>query len=130
MSKSKLKHAVKRGSPKAPLVDRMEEKKKGWTRNVYMYTQQETLDAASMVLHELYGFGPERLKRFGDAFVEKFHEIQQLNREDDKDPKREYSREVFERKMKEAWGPHYCPRDERYSKIYALDDNGRVVIDQ
>lgn len=130
MSKAKLKHAVKRGGNKAPLVDRMQQKKEAWTRNVYLYTQQETLDAASMVLHELYGFGPERLKRFGEAFEEKFHEIQELNREDKNDPKREYSREVFERKMKEAWGPYYCPRDERYSKVYALDENERVVVDQ
>ena len=130
MSKSKLKHAVKRGGNKAPLVDRMQQKKEAWTRNVYMFTQQETLDAASLTLHELYGFGPERLKRFGDAFTKKFHEIQELNRSDKDDPDREYSRAKFEDAMKTAWGPYYCPRNQRYENYYVLDDNGRVVVDQ
>ena len=130
MSKSKLKHAVKRGKQTAPLAERMQEKKKAWTRNVYIFTQQETLDSASLTLHELFGFGPERLKRFGEAFTKKFHEIQQLNREDNDDPDREYSRAKFEEAMKDAWGPYYCPREERYANEYTIDEKGRVVIDQ
>lgn len=127
---SKKKNAVKRGTPKAPLINRMQENKKAWTRNVYLFTQQETLDAASLTLHELYGFGPERLKRFGDAFTEKFHEIQELNRNDSDDPDREYSRQKFEDAMKAAWGPYYAPREERYDFPYILDDKGGAVIDQ
>lgn len=129
MSKSKLKHAVKRGKQTTPLAERMQEKKMAWTRNVYIFTQQETLDAASLTLHELYGFGPERLKRFGEAFSKKFHEIQQLNREDNDDPDREYSRAKFEEAMKDAWGPYYCERDKRYNLDYVLE-NGTAVIDQ
>ena len=131
MSKSKLKHAVKRGTPQPNYQERQEAKKKAWTRNVYLFTQQETLDAASLTLHELYGFGPERLKRFGEAFIQKFHEIQELNREDKDDPDREYSREKFEKAMQEAWGPYYAPREERYDLPYILNDReGGAVIDQ
>lgn len=129
MSKSKMKHAVKRGSQTAPLADRMKEKKIAWTRNVYIFTQQETLDAASLTLHELFGFGPERLKRFGDAFTKKFHEIQELNRNDHDDPDREYSRAKFEEAMKEAWGQYYCERDKRYDLNFEMKD-GTVVVDQ
>ena len=32
--------------------------------------------------------------------------------------------------MKEAWGLYYCPREERYANEYAIDENGRVVVDQ
>lgn len=130
MSKAKMKHAVKRGTPQANYQERQEAKKKAWTRNVYEYTQQETLDAASLVLHELYGFGPERLKRFGEAFVAKFHQIQQLSREDKDDPDREFSRVRFEEAMQEAWGPYYAPREERYNGLYVIDEKGNPVIDQ
>ena len=129
MSKSRMKHAVKRGGQNVPLAERMQEKKKAWTRNVYIFTQQETLDAASLTLHELYGFGPERLKRFGEAFIQKFHEIQALNRSDSDDPNREYSRAKFEEAMKEAWGEYYSPREERYNLDYILED-GKAVVDQ
>lgn len=127
---SKKKNAVKRGTPKAPLINRMQENKKAWTRNVYLFTQQETLDAASLTLHELYGFGPERLKRFGDAFTEKFHEIQELNRNDSDDPDREYSRQKFEEAMQEAWGTYYAPREERYAKDFIMQNTKGPVIDQ
>lgn len=130
MSKAKMKHAVKKGSARAPLAERMAEKKKAWTRNVYMFTQQETLDAASLTLHEIYGFGPDRLKRFGEAFIAKFHEIQELNRNDNDDPDREYSRAKFEEAMKEAWGPYYSPREERYDLQYILDETGKAMVDQ
>lgn len=130
MSKSKLKHAVKRGTPKAPFTDRMKEKKMAWTRNVYMFTQQETLDAASLTLHELYGFGPERLKRFGEAFEKKFHEIQELNREDEDDADRVYSRQKFEDAMKQAWGDYYEPREVRYDMPYMMEGPGKPVVDQ
>ena len=130
MSKSKLKHAVKRGSAKGNYLERQQERKKAWTRNVYAFTQQETLDAASLVLHDLYGFGPERLKRFGEAFLQKFHEIQELNREDSDDPDREYSRAKFEDAMKAAWGQYYDERDVRYNLDFILEAPGKPVIDQ
>lgn len=130
MSKSKLKHAVKRGSGNGTYAERQLEKKQAWTRNVYAFTQQETLDAASLVLHDLYGFGPERLKRFGEAFLVKFREIQELNRSDKDDPDREYSRHKFEEAMKAAWGQYYDPREVRYNKDYVMAAPGRPVVDQ
>ena len=130
MSKSKLKCAVKRNGSKGNYAAQLVQKKKDWTRNVYYYTQQETLDAASLTLHELYGFGPERLKRFGEAFIKKFQEIQELSRSDGDDADRVYSRQKLEDAMKEAWGPYYAPREERYDLPYVLDDSGRAVVDQ
>ena len=130
MSKSKLKHAVKRGAGKGTYLERQTEKKQAWTRNVYAFTQQETLDAASLVLHDLFGLGPERLKRLGDAFVVKFSEIQELNRNDKDDPDRVYSREKFEAAMKAAWGPYYEPREVRYDKHYIMEAPGKPVVDQ
>jgi hypothetical protein len=130
MSKSKLKHAVRRDGGKNSYIDRLEQRKKAWTRNVYLFTQKETLDAASLTLHELYGFGPERLKRFGEAFMAKFHEIQELNRDDSDDPDREYSRQKFEEAMQEAWGPYYAPREERYAKDFIMQNTKGPVIDQ
>ena len=127
MSKKK---GIKKGSAQAKAyAEQQTARKQAWTRNVYEYTQQETLDAASLVLHDLFGFGPERLKRFGDAFIAKFHEIQELSREDGDDPDRVYSRERFETAMQEAWGPHYAPRYERYAGM-VVDRNGHPVIDQ
>ena len=133
---SKIKHKRKTGTPKPSYVDRLnqkaaeaEAKKKAWTRNVYFYTQQETLDAASLTLHEVFGFEPERLKRFGEAFAEKFHEIQDLNREDKDDPDRDYSRQKFEQAMYEAWGEYYEPHDKRYNFDYVLEEPDKPVID-
>ena len=130
MSKAKMKHAVKRGKGTTSYADRLTQQKRDWTKNVYYFTQQETLDAASLTLHELYGFGPERLKRFGEAFIKKFQEIQELNKSDKDDAEREWSRQRFEDAMKEAWGPYYAPREERYDLPYALNDSGRAVVDR
>lgn len=134
---SKIKHKRKSGVPKPSYVDRMtmkaieeERKKKAWTQNVYYYTQQETLDAASLTLHAEFGFGPERLKRFREAFVEKFHEIQKLNQEDVDDPDREYSMQKFEQAMMDAWGPYYEPHSSRYDADYILAAPDKPVIDQ
>ena len=134
---SKIKHKRKTGTPKPSYVERLnqksaeeEAKKKAWTTNVYYYTQQETLDAASLTLHDVFGFGPERLKRFAEAFMAKFHEIQELNRQDADDPDRDYSRQKFEQAMYEAWGEYYEPHEKRYDAKYILEEPGKPVIDR
>ena len=131
MSKAK-KHGVKRGTGESgTFAQRQAARKKAWTRNVYVYTQQETMDAASLVLHEIYGFGPERLKRFGEAFKAKFQEIQELDMSDSDDPDRVYSREKFENAMQEAWGQYYEPRELRYYwEDYVLESPNKPVIYQ
>ena len=60
MSKSKLKHAVKRGAAKGNYQQRQLERKQAWTRNVYAFTQQETLDAAEVTQY-FDGVSPEAL---------------------------------------------------------------------
>lgn len=120
MSKNRAKHTFRTGAPKLPYLDRITQEKEEWTRAVYNYTQQETLDAASLALHELFGFGPERLKRFGEAFIKTFHEIQELSRQDTGDNMKEYSVEKVEQAMREAWGPYYVPRGKRYEEISVI----------
>lgn len=130
MSKSKQKHAVRRDrNSKQTYSERLQQKKQGWTRNVYLFTQQETLDAASLALNEHFGFGPERLRRFAEAFIAKFTEIQKLNQEDRDDEDSVFSRQRFEDSMKAAWGPYYAPREVRYDMGFVIFEN-EPVIDQ
>lgn len=84
------------------------------TRETIFYDgMQYALDIASVVLNEEYGFGPDRLKRFGIGFSNKFAEVQERSRADD-DKDRWYSEEQFENELRKAWGEYYTPRKERY----------------
>lgn len=104
---------VKKGSAQArSYVNRKEEERILWTVNVLAYAQQETLDAVSLALNESFGFGEERLKRFHDAFSEKYAEIRKLENSDVKD--REYFTAKMENALQAAWGKYYQTREERY----------------
>lgn len=74
--------------------------------------RQEMGDIAAIVLHEEFGFGPERLKRFSEKVNEKIHEVSTMGRQDT--PDGEYSRAKFEAALREAYGEYYQPREERY----------------
>ena len=76
---------------------------------------QQALDIAATVLHEEFGFGPERNFRFGTKFMEKFDKVQNRNIDDmrvDKDGW--YSDQKFEDELRAAFGKHYQPREVRY----------------
>ena len=74
--------------------------------------RQETADLVTLVLHETFGFGPERQKQFNQALNAKLYECLALKNQDTSDM--EYTIVKFEEAMKQACGPYYIPREERY----------------
>lgn len=77
--------------------------------------RQETADLVTLVLHETFGFGPERQKQFNQALNAKLDECLTLKNQDAKDM--EYTIAKFEAAIKEACGPYYVPREERYGGL-------------
>lgn len=105
------KKGVKKGSAQAnQFAARKSLERELWTMKVLAYTQQETLDAAALALNEGFGFGPERLKRFHDAFSAKYAEIRELDKSADND----YCIAKMEQALKQAWGEYYEPREVRF----------------
>lgn len=74
--------------------------------------RQEMGDVTAIVLHDEFGFGPDRLKRLNELVNAKFREIGVMTRGDTKDG--EYSIAKFEQAIKAAYGPHYQEREVRY----------------
>ena len=112
------KKGVKKGSYQAQTYSRrVNAAREATNLTIFQDGMQHAIDITSMVLHKTFGFGPERLKKFGDGFQDKFSEIQQYSREDRADDKDQwYSEERFENELKEAWGPYYTPRAIRYDE--------------
>lgn len=75
-------------------------------------TRQEMMDYAIIVLHEMFGFGPDRCKKFCDQVNEAVNEMDAIKRADTKDL--EYTVSKFEEHVQAAAGPYYCEREERY----------------
>ena len=75
--------------------------------------QQMCFDAAMIALHEEFGFGAERIKRFRTAMLSHMDEMADLILQDD-DPDAIYAKEVIDRKLREILGPDVIPWDERY----------------
>ena len=108
------KLGVKKGSAQAKAFAARSRAITQATRETLFYDgMQHALDIASIVLNEEYGFGPERLKKFGIGFGNKFSEVQARARADD-DKDRWYSEEQFENELRKAWGEYYTPRKDRY----------------
>lgn len=121
------KKGVKKGSAQANLyVKRQNLERELWTMKVLAYTQQETLDAAALALNEFFGFGPERLRRFHDAFSAKYDEIHKLQKGDLVDG--EYYKAKIEQALKQAWGPHYEPREYRYDFKVVTPEGGEYKL--
>lgn len=106
-----MKRGVKKGSLQArSFMDRLQERKDIETIKLIVYSQQEIMDAVYLTLHQEFGLGPDRLKRFHDAFEAKFAEIKALAREDD-----DLAIAKMEQALKAACGKHYQNRVERYT---------------
>lgn len=117
-----MKKAVKKGSPQArSFAQKKEDERMLWTVKAVAWTQQEMLDAVSLVLNEAFGFGEERLKRFHDAFDVKYAEIRELDNKNDDD----YFVAVIEKALAKAWGRNYQTRQERYSFKFLF--NGKEI---
>ena len=103
-----MKQKVKKGSAQAKsFAERKQDDHTFWTVKVMAYTQQDILDAVGLVLHDEFGFGADRLKRFCESFNSKYDEIHSLG--DD-----EYTIAIIEKAMRQAWGKYYQPREQRY----------------
>ena len=79
------------------------------------FMRQHMCDLALLTLHDEFGFGPERLKRFVDALVVKTNDYCDLWDEDAKG--REYSKDVLDRALKAACGQYFAPYEERYKRL-------------
>ena len=110
------KNVVKKGSAQAQsYVIRKQLIENARDTTIFQDGMQNALDIASLVLHETYGFGAERLKRFAEGYTKKFSEVQARTREDT-DKQKWYSDAQFETEMKIAWGPYYQPHEVRYAE--------------
>ena len=115
---SKKKNGVKKGSYQAQTYsNRVNAARAATNLTIFQDGMQHALDVASLILHDSFGFGPERLKKFAIGVQDRFSEIQKDSREDKADDKeRWYSEEKFEAELKAAWGPYYTPRAIRYDE--------------
>lgn len=78
--------------------------------------QQLCFDAAIIALHEEFGFGKERCKKFKRALEDHLNAMASLIIQD-ADPEALYSREVIDRKLREILGDEAIPWEERYTAI-------------
>ena len=77
-----------------------------------LLTRQEMVDITALVLHETFGFGPERQNQFVLALNAKLHELLDIKDQDTKDL--QYTQATMEKALKAAYGPYYTPREIRY----------------
>lgn len=79
---------------------------------------QQSIDIVLIVLHEDFGYGPERCKQFHEKYMKAFQEMLDIAKEDTEDG--EYTKEVLDRRLKAACPPEeFKPYAERYE--YDLD---------
>lgn len=118
------KRGVKKGSAQAAsFAATKTAEKQLWTVKVIAYTQQEILDAVELTLHEYFGFGPKRQKRFHDGFMCKYDEICALEKTDD-----DYAKAKIEQALQAACGEHYSPREERYDMSVITPSGEEIKI--
>ena len=97
-----------------------------YTMRIIAYQQQEMIDAFAITMNQIFGWGETRLKRWHDAFEEKYAEIQHLRIEDL--DTLEYSEACIERGLQQAWGKHYVPRKERYAITLKTSDGKELHL--
>jgi len=75
-------------------------------------------DIAILTLHEDFGFGPNRIAKYHDAYEAKWNEFEEIAKNDT--PDKEYTKDVLDRRIKAAVPEdRYCPYKERY--MYDFD---------
>jgi hypothetical protein len=86
------------------------------------FALQQAQDMAVIALNQAFGFGPERTKKFVEAFNGVFEMYADMAIEDAKDDADiEYTRVKLDEVLKEACGESFIPWDERYAWVYQLD---------
>ena len=92
------------------------------------YWEQYSNDVATITIHELFGIGEDRQKKFCETYAKNykmFRDLEYADIHDIGDPDKVYSTEYFERLLKAAVGKHYVPRQERYD--FTIYYDGRLV---
>ena len=110
-----------RGSGKvarqSAFLKRLQEQKRKEQRNRDMVVIQECQDMACIALNDAFGFGPDRLKKFCEAFMRTWTDYATLTVEDARaDSEVTYSVAKFEERLKQVCGEYYAPRDLRYGR--------------
>lgn len=78
-----MKKGVKKGKASgSAYAAQKQTEKEIWTMKVIAWTEMSMLDTMAMTLADRVRFRSRRLKRFHDAFEEKYGEIRKLERED------------------------------------------------
>ena len=86
------------------------------------FALQQAQDMAVIALNQAFGFGPERTKKFVEAFNGIFEMYADMAIEDAKgDADIEYTRVKLDEVLKEACGDNFVPWEERYEWVYQLD---------
>ena len=86
------------------------------------FALQQAQDMAVIALNQAFGFGPERTKKFVEAFNGIFEMYADMALEDAKgDADIEYTRVKLDEVLKEACGDNFIPWEERYEWVYQLD---------
>lgn len=81
------------------------------------FTLQQSLDMALITLHNAFGFGPERCRKFEDEFRETFLDYARMCVEDGEDDwEIVYTKEKVDRALRAACGDDILPFDERYAE--------------
>lgn len=94
------------------MLDRLHARHELELRATRLAARQDTADMAVLALHRAFGFGPDRCKRFMDELNQVALEVGELVDGDTKDGMFAVAR--FEACLKEATGPYYTTRAERY----------------
>lgn len=80
-----------------------------------LFTIQQCKDIALIACNEAFGFGPDRLKQFSDAFERVFLDYADLVIQDSKEDKEIwYSKAKMDERLKEICGEYFTPWEERY----------------
>lgn len=87
------------------------------------FALQQGQDIACIALHVAFGFGPERIKRFVDAYAQVFNEYASKALEDAKDDDEIiHTKYVMDKLLTECFGEELCPFDERYKWCFEVID--------
>jgi hypothetical protein len=98
------------------LLKRMAQNQKAREGEVIRFAIQRVADCAVIALHDQFGFGPERNKKFMEALSGVLGEMADIVIADEKcDKELVYSQTKFDNAVKEALGEHFVPWNERYN---------------
>lgn len=86
------------------------------------FALQQSQDMAVIALHEAFGFGADRCKKFVDTYNAVFEHYADMAIEDAKDDDDiDYTRGKFDEMLKTICGEYFIPWDERYDWVYQLE---------